>query len=78
METLTLIIYQVLFENILDEVYEVLVNIILKYNSNSCGININLSDEVWLITLIQFEVLSKHYPFYSQVANMVNVVIHSQ
>ena len=54
METPTLIICQVLFENILDEVYEVLVNIILKFNSNSCDIDILISDDVWVTILIHF------------------------
>ena len=38
MENSTLIICQVLFENILDEVYEELVNILLKLYMNLCGI----------------------------------------
>ena len=54
METPTLIICQVLFENILDEVYEVLVNIILKFNSNLCDIDILISDDVWVTILIHF------------------------
>ena len=49
MEIPTLIICQVLFENILDEVYEVLVDVILKLHSNLCSRNINLSDNVWMI-----------------------------
>ena len=74
METLTLIICQVLFENVLDEVYELLVNVILKLHSSSCGRNINLSDDVWVMILIQFQVISQPFPFYVQAANMVNVV----
>ena len=77
METLTLIICQVLLENILDEVDEILVNVLLKLHSNSCSRNIHLSDDVWVMFLIQFEVLSQPFTFYLQVANMVNVVLNS-
>ena len=60
-ETSTLIICQVLLENIWDEVYEVLVNFLLKLFSKSCGINIYLSDDAWVMLLIQFEELSKPF-----------------
>ena len=77
METSTLINFQVLLENALDEVYELLVNVILKLHSISCGKNIYLSDDIWMIFLIQFEALSKPFPFYLQIDNIVNVVLHS-
>ena len=64
-----------LFEIVLVEVYEVIVNVILKLNSNSCSININLSDDTMI--LIKFEVPSQHYLFNLQVSNMVSVVLHS-
>ena len=53
-ETSPLIIWRVLFENILVEVYEVLVNVILKLHINSCGGNIKPSDDVWVMFFIQF------------------------
>ena len=62
-ENSTLIICQVLFKNILDGVYEVIIHIILKFHMNSCGMNKNLSDDVWVKILIQFEVTSKLCPF---------------
>ena len=65
-----------LFEHILVEFDELLVNILLKLHSNSCGVNLYISDDVWVIILIQFEALSQPFTFYLQVANMVNVVIH--
>ena len=74
-ETFSLIIFQVLFENILVEVYGVLVNVIFKLYSNSLVGNINLSDDVYVMILVQFEVLSQPFPFYLQVVNMVNVVL---
>ena len=46
MENSTLIICEVQFELFFDEVYEVLVNFILKSHTNSCVGNINLSDDV--------------------------------
>ena len=46
-----------IFENILVEVYEVLVNVILKLHSNSCGININLSNDEWVVIFIHFEII---------------------
>ena len=55
---------QVLFENILVEVYELLANALLKLHSNSCGINICLYDDVSEMLLIQFEVLSQPFHFY--------------
>ena len=57
------IICQVLFINILVGVYEVLVKVLLIFNINSCGRNINLSDDVWGMILIQFDVPSKSLPF---------------
>ena len=77
METLTLIIFQVLLENILGGFYEVLVNVLFKLHINSCGRNIYLSDDVWVMFLIQFEVLSQTFNFYLLVSNMVHVVLHS-
>ena len=58
METSSLIICEVLFENVLDEVDEVLVNVLLKLHSNSLGRNINLSDDVWMTILTRFDLLS--------------------
>ena len=75
MKTSTLIICQMILENILDEVYEVLVTIPLKQHSNSCCKNIHLSDDVWVIIFNQFEVLYQTFTFYKLVANMVNVVL---
>ena len=77
METSTLIICQVLFEKLLDEVYEVRVNVLLKLHINSCGRNINIYYDVWSVLLIQFEVLSQPLPFYLHVANTVDVVLCS-
>ena len=62
MTTSTLIIFQMPLGNILDEVYKVLVNVILKFHSHSCCRNIYLSDDVWVMILIQFEVISQHLP----------------
>ena len=45
---------QVLFENILVEVYELLAYALLKLHSNSCGTNINLSEYVWVMILTEF------------------------
>ena len=59
------------------EVYGVLVIVILKLYSNLYFRNINRSDDVWVMILIQFEVLSQPFTFYLLVANMVNVVLHS-
>ena len=61
METSSLIICQVIFGNILVEVYEALTNVLLRFYSNSCGKNINLYGELWVIILIQFEVISFIY-----------------
>ena len=58
MNNSTLIFCQVILGNILDEVYEVLVNVLLKLHSNSCGRNIYLSDYVWGMLLIKCEVIS--------------------
>ena len=77
MENSKLINFQVLFENILGKVYEVPVDVHLKLRSKSCGRNMNLSDDVWVMILIQFEVLSQSFPFCLQVSNMVNDVICS-
>ena len=63
METSTLIICQVQFENILGTFYEVLVIFILTFNIISCGININLSVYVRVMLFIQFDVLSQPLPF---------------
>ena len=76
-ETLSLIIFRVPYGNILVEVYGVFVTVILKLHSNSYGRNINLSDDVWLMILIDFESPPQPLLFYLQVDNMVNVVIHS-
>ena len=76
METLALIIFQVILENILDEFYEVLVNVLLEFYSKSCDGNIYLCDDLWVMILIQFEVLSQTFPSYLQVTNMVNAVLH--
>ena len=62
METSKLVICQVILENILDEVYEVLVNVLLKGHSSSRGGNIYFYDDVWVMLLIQFEVLLKDFP----------------
>ena len=51
METSTLITFQVLLENIFDD--------------------------VWMMFLIQFEVILQPFPFNSKVSNIVNVVLHS-
>ena len=75
METSTLIFCLVLLGNILGEVYELLVNVLLKLHSNSCGVNLYISDDVWVIILIQFEALSQPFTFYLQVVNMENVVL---
>ena len=77
METSILIIYEVLFDNILGKVYEVLVNVILKLHSNSFGMYISFFNKTWVTILGQFEVLSQIFTFHLQFANMVNVVIHS-
>ena len=71
METSTLIICQVFFENLLGEVYEILVNVLSKLHSNSCGRNINLFDGLWVMLLTHFEVLAQNFPFYLKVSNMV-------
>ena len=76
-ETLSLIIFRVPYGNILVEVYGVFVTVILKLHSNSYGRNINLSDDVWVMILIDFESPPQPLLFYLQVDNMVNVVIHS-
>ena len=77
METSSLIICRVSFGNHLVEVYEVPVNVLLKLHSNSCGRNINFSDDAWSIIFIQFEVPSQTFLLYLQVANMVNFVLNS-
>ena len=75
METSSLIICRVIFENILVEVYEVLVNVILKLHSNSCGKNINLSNDEWVVIFIHFDIISQAFPLYFQVNNMVKIMI---
>ena len=57
MKTSTLIIIQFILEIILDEVYGVIVNVILKWHSNVYCVNIYLYDDVWVMILIQFELL---------------------
>ena len=52
-----------LFENILDKVYEVLLNVLFKFHVNSCGLNRNLSDDEWVMILIQFELLPQPFTF---------------
>ena len=64
MKTSTLIILQVLPEIILDKVHGVTVGVILKWHSNSHCRNIYLSDSVWDITLIHFELLSQLFTYY--------------
>ena len=68
-----------IFENVIVEVYEVLVKILLKFflncHINSCGKYINLSDAVWVIVFILFELLSHTFTFYLQVDNILNVVL---
>ena len=51
-ETLSLIIFRLLFENIFVKVYGLLVNVLFKLHINSFCININLSDYVWVVILI--------------------------
>ena len=46
METSTMIIFKVLLGNILDELYEELVNVILKLHMNSCVRNMYLFDDL--------------------------------
>ena len=75
METSTIIIGQVLIENLLDKVYEVIVNVFIRLHSNSCGRNIYLYDYVWVIFLIQCEVLSKPFLFIYNFFYMVNIVL---
>ena len=77
MENSSLIIFQFLFENLLVEVCGVLVNVLLKLHSNSLFIGIKLSDDVCIMILKQFEVLSQHFPSYLLVSNMVNAVPYS-
>ena len=67
MKTSSLIICQVLFEKLLDAVYEVLVNFLLKFHINSCRKNINLFDDVWVTILIHIELLPQPSPFNLQV-----------
>ena len=50
--------------NHLVEVYGVLLNVLLKLHGNSCCRSINLSDDVWVMILIQFEVISQPFPCY--------------
>ena len=57
MKTSTLIIIQFIPEIILDEVYGVIVNVILKWHGNAYCVNIYLYDDVWVMILIQFELL---------------------
>ena len=59
-----MIIPHVLFEMIFDEVFGVIVNVILSLNSNSCCRNVHLSDDVWEMISINVEVLSQLSPRY--------------
>ena len=60
MKTPKRIVLKVIFETILDEVYGVIVNVLLRLHINSCCRNIYLSDDIWVMILIQFEEQSKH------------------
>ena len=62
-KTSTLIIIQVLLEVIFDKIYEVTVDA-FKLRSNSLFMNIYISDDVWELIFIQFEVLSQLFPYY--------------
>ena len=77
MKNSTLLIIQVLLEFVLDEVYGVILNDLLKLNSNSCCRNIYLYDDACVMVLIQFEVLSQLPPSQESVSNMVNVFLYS-
>ena len=61
----------------LDDVYEVPVNVLLKCCSNSCGGNIKLYDDVWVVISIEFEAPSQPFTLYLQFSDMVNVILHS-
>ena len=74
-ETSSMIICWSLFENILVEEYGLLVNLLIKLRSSSCVININPSDDVWMMILIQFELVLQTFTFYLKVANMVNIFL---
>ena len=76
-ETLSLIIVQLLIENMLVQFHGVLVNFILTFYSNACCRNINFSGDVRGMILIQFELVSQPFLFYLLVANMINVVLCS-
>ena len=54
----------VLPEIILDGFYRVIVNVILRFHSNSHCRHIHLYDDLWVIILIQFEVIEQHFPSY--------------
>ena len=62
-KTSTLIIIQVLLEVIFDKIYEVTLDA-FKLRSNSLFMNIYISDDVWELIFIQFEVLSQLFPYY--------------
>ena len=76
-ETSSLITFQLIFQNLLVEVYGVLVNVFFKLYSNSCCVSKNLSDDIWVTILIQFEVPSKTFTFYLLFTYMVNIVLNS-
>ena len=58
-----IVIFQVILELFLYEIYEVLGNVIFKWHSNSCGRNIYLYEDVCMMILIQFKVISQTLPF---------------
>ena len=76
MKASTLIMLQEYLKLFLDEVYGVIVNGILKLHSNSCCRNIHLCENVWVMILIQFDVLSKRFPSYERVSYMENVIFN--
>ena len=47
------------------------------FNSNLFCRNLYLSDDVWVMILIQFDLISQIFPSYKWVSNMVNVVLCS-
>ena len=77
MKTSSLIICQVLFEKLLDAVYEVLVNFLLKFRINSCRKNINLFDDVWVTIFIHIELLPQPSPFNLQVYKSYHINIYA-
>ena len=63
-KTSTLIFLQVILEILLDEVYGVIVNVLLKFQFNLCCRNLYISDYAWVMILIQFELLLQPFIFY--------------